>query len=554
MIRDLFDRQYAKQDIMAGLTLAVESVPDGMAVGTLALVNPISGVYGYMVGGLSGAFFTSSVSMSVQATSAMALIVAGVSEVGVGQPNAENALLLLTLLTGLFMVAFGLLRLGSALRFIPNSVMSAFTHAVGLSIVLGQLSNITGYSAQGANKPMQTLDLLLHFDQINLYALITGAITMGLMIVLQKTRLKTFSILIAMFVASLVPLLLDWNSVIKVQDTAPISGHLPRFFIPDLSTLPILIPVLLAPALALAIVGLVQGAAVSHEFPNPDGSESDASGDFKGQGMANIVTGFFQGMPVGASFSATAILAGGGARTRFANIVAGVGIAGALLLLSNVIGLLAMPALGGFLFVLGMGVLKPKELLATWNLGGLSRWGMFFLILVALFMSLQASVFVGVALALLLYIIRQSNEITVKMAEYENGHLVYEKDVEPELASNSIVTLQYYGSLFFASAQKFEDQLPQPTADTSNTAVILNMRGQKDLDSTTLDMLTEYASNLQKHNCRLMLAGVETSPHEKLERMGKLAILGKDNVFTMSEHYHESVLQARAKAEAWQNR
>lgn len=210
MIRDLFNRQYAKKDILAGLTLAVESVPDGMAVGTLAAINPMNGVYAYMMGGLSGAFFTSSVSMSIQATSAMALIVAGVSEVALGQPNAKDALLLLSLLTGLFMVIFGLLRLGGALRFIPNSVMSAFTHAVGFSIILGQLSNLTGYAAQGPNKPMQTVDLLLHLDQVNIYALITGVITMVLMVLLQRTRLKTFSILVAMFVASLVPILLGW--------------------------------------------------------------------------------------------------------------------------------------------------------------------------------------------------------------------------------------------------------------------------------------------------------------------------------------------------------
>ena len=208
-----------------------------------------------------------------------------------------------------------------------------------------------------------------------------------------------------------------------------------------------------------------------------------------------------------------------------------------------------MPALGGFLIVLGVGVLDPKELLATWKLGGLSRWGMVVLILVALFVSLQAAVFVGVALSMLLYIIRQSNEVTVKAAVYENGQLVYEQDVEPELASNSIVTLQYYGSLFFALAQKFEDQLPQPTAETGKAAVIVNLRGQKDLDSTTLDMFTEYAQKLQKHDCRLMLAGVGDSVRQKLARTGKLAIIGADNVFAMSEHYFDSVLKARSEAE-----
>ena len=340
-----------------------------------------------------------------------------------------------------------------------------------------------------------------------------------------------------------------------MQDIAPIPSQLPRPFLPELSSLPTLIPALLAPALALAIVGLVQGAAVTHEYPNPDGSKPDASGDFKGQGMANIITGFFQGMPVGGSFSATAILVSGGARTRFANIVAGLGIAGALLLLGNVIGLLAMPALGGFLIVLGVGVLRSKG-----TAGDLEAWraepvgdGFF---------DSGGSVCIAASCGIcrcrsvgdLLYIIRQSNEIVVKASVYENGQLVYEQDVEPELTSNSIVTLQYYGSLFFASAQNFEDQLPQPTANTSNAVVILNLRGQKDLDSTTLDMLAEYAQDLQKHNCRLMLAGVEDSARQKLERTGKLAIIGSDNVFAESEHYQESVLKARAEAEEWLNR
>ena len=550
MIDNLFDRRYAKNDIIAGLTLSVESIPDGMAIGALGAISPISGVYAYMVGSLSGTFFTSSVSMSVQATSAMALIIATVPEVRLGQPTAKDALLLLAVLTGIFMWLFGQLRLGRALRFVPNSVMSSFTHAIGFLIILGQLGDLTGYSAQGPNKPMQTIDLLLHLDQVNMASLITGLLAIVLTVMLTKTRLKTVGILVAMFLASLLPIILGWDSVAKVQDIAPIPQQLPLPFIPELSTLPVLI----APAFALAIVGLVQGAVITHQFPNPDGSKPDASGDFKGQGIANIITGFFQGMPVGASFSATAILAGAGARTRFANIVTGLGIAGLLLLFRNIIGLLAMPALSGFLIVLGVGVLKPKELLETWRLGGLSRAGMVSLILVALFVSLQYAVFLGVVVAGILYIVRQSNDVVVKECVYDHDRLVYERDIEPELASNSIVTMQHYGSLFFASAHNYEEQLPQPTAETANAVVILNLRGQKDLDSTVLDMLVGYAQKLQKHHSRLMLAGVEDPARQKLERLGKLAIIGSENVFTVSEYYHEPVLKARLEAKEWINR
>ena len=128
MISNLFDRRSAKKDVTSGLTLAVESVPDGMAVGTLAALNPVTGVYAYMIGGFSGAFFTSSVSMSIQATSAMALIVAGVPEVSPSADTGQDALFILTVLIGCFMAVLGLLKLGSVMRFVPDSVMAAFTH------------------------------------------------------------------------------------------------------------------------------------------------------------------------------------------------------------------------------------------------------------------------------------------------------------------------------------------------------------------------------------------------------------------------------------------
>jgi SulP family sulfate permease len=114
--------------------------------------------------------------------------------------------------------------------------------------------------------------------------------------------------------------------------------------------------------------------------------------------------------------------------------------------------------------------------------------------------------------------------------------------------------LQYYGSLFFASTQNFEEQLPQSSVDTSYAVVILNLRGQQHLDSSSLNILIEYAQKLQQHNCRLMLAGVGAAVLQTLEKTGKLAIIGSDNVFAVSEHYLESVLQARAEAEEWTNK
>ena len=161
MKRYLFSPKTLVSDVVAGVTLGIESIPDGMANGLLAAVNPIHGVYAYMVGAFTGAFFTSSVYMSVQGTSAMALIVASVPLISSGGDQAVDALLALALLTGLFMIILGLLKLGSLLRWVPNSVKTGFVNAVALLIILGQLGDLTGYDPRGANKVAQTFDLFL---------------------------------------------------------------------------------------------------------------------------------------------------------------------------------------------------------------------------------------------------------------------------------------------------------------------------------------------------------------------------------------------------------
>ena len=112
--------------------------------------------------------------------------------------------------------------------------------------------------------------------------------------------------------------ILGWE-VATLSDIADIPGSLPLPMLPDLS----LIPVLIIPALSLAFVGLVQGAGISANFPNPDGTYPKASRDFIGQGAANVASGFFQGMPVGGSMSASSLVKTAGAKTRLALVFAG---------------------------------------------------------------------------------------------------------------------------------------------------------------------------------------------------------------------------------------
>ena len=301
-------RAALRDDAIAGLVLGVESVPDGLAAGLLAAVNPLSGLYAYMFGTLSGALATSSSFMAVQATGAMAVIISDVPTVHTAHDPAR-ALFTLAIVTGIFMVIAGLLKLGSALRFVSNAVMVGFISAVGVNIILGQLSNFTGYDAAGANRVIRAFNTLIHPHHLHPSTVLVGSSTIVLILVLERTKMRSLGLVVAVIITSAMVTVLHLKGVATLNELSTIPRSLPLPQAPQWR----LIPVLALPALSLAFVGLVQGAAISANFPEDDGTYPDASGDFVGQGVANVVAGVFQGMPVGGSMSASSLnkVAGG---------------------------------------------------------------------------------------------------------------------------------------------------------------------------------------------------------------------------------------------------
>ena len=546
MKRQFINRHTLREDLTAGLVLGIQSIPDGLANGLLALINPIYGLYGYMVGTFTGAFFTSSAFMSIQATSAMALVVASVPQITRG-PDPNAPLFTLAILTGVFMLVAGLLKLGSLVRFVPNAVMTGFVNAVAILIILGQLDDLTGYSSTGANRIARTWDLLRNLDQVHLPTLMVGLLTIILILTLEKTSLKSLGMIVALVVASLVVPLLGADAVELVRDVAYIPGSLPRPMWPSLAA----IPGLLIPALALTFVGLMQGAGITQSIPNPDGRYPDASGDFVGQGVANIVSGLFQGTTVAGSLSATALVVSAGARSRFANIFAGLVMAVAILLFGRFVGALAMPALAGLLIVVGFRTLKPQRIAMVWQTGSVQQAVMALTFLAALFIPLQYAVLLGVALAVMLYVFQQSNKVTVKAWEIGPGQYPVEKAPPALVPAGQVTILMPYGSLFYAAAPVFSAQLPEVTDATRHAAVILALRGQTEVGSTFLNVLVRYAEQLHGQASKLMLAGVEPSVLNPMERTGILRVIGRENVFPASEGVGEALLQAVEAAEQW---
>ena len=545
MLRSLFSRETIRDDAVAGLVLGVESVPDGLAGGLLAGVNPVYGLYAYMVGTFTGGLFTSSSFMAVQATGAMAIVVADVSAVhGAEDPN--RILFSLSILTGIFMLVAGLFKLGSILRFVSNAVMVGFINAVGVNIILGQLDNFTGYEAEGANRVIRTFDLILNFTQIHLGTFTIGVTTIVLIVLLERTKLGPLGMVVGIIVGSALVPILGWQ-VAQLNDIADIPSSLPLPMMPQWSAMFSLI----IPALSLAFIGLVQGAGISANFPDENGNYPDPSRDFVGQGAANIAVGFFQGMPVGGSMSASSLVKKAGAKTRMALLISSVVMAIVIVIFGDAVGYIAMPSLAGLLMIVGFRTIKPVDIKAVWKTGTTQAMVMTVTFVLTMIIPLQYAVLVGVGISMILYIINQSNRVAIKRWIPDGQGNMRETDPPESVGTSEVIILQPYGSLFFAAAPVFEEILPDIVDITNDSVVILRLRGRTDLGSTFMDVLRRYAEELNAADSKLVIISADERIHEQLAVTRVTVAVGSENIYTSDEWVGATLKRAYADAVEW---
>lgn len=539
-------RQSLVPDFIAGLTTGVADIPDAMASAILAGGNPVQGLYAIMIGTPLGAIFGSSAFMTVATTSAVA-ITAGTALAGYSGAEHATALAGLALLAGLFMVLAGLLKAGRLLRFVSNSVVIGFLTGVSVLVVLSQLGDLTGYSSEYTNKVMKTIDLALHLGQIDPQTTAIGLITILIIVAVSKTRLEKFSMLIGMLGGSALLIFFGWTGVQQVGDVAIIPTSLPMPRLPDPSQWPILI----VDALAIAVIAMVQGAGVSRGYPNPDGEYPEPSRDFIGQGAANIGAGLLQGMPLGGSVSTTALNVSSGAKSRWANIISGLIVVAAVLLFSQAVSLVAIPAMAALLIVAGLQSLKQEEIADIWHIGWGPRLTFLVTLGLTLFIPLQWAVFAGVVLSILVYLASSSHD--ARVVQYvPNPDGTYTERLAPAaLPSNAVTLLQVYGSLFFAGAANVESLLPSPKG-AEHPVVVLRLRYQDSISSTFINVIEKYAAQLQAQGGKLLLAGVSEKVKGQLERTDTTEkVLGPDSVFIASTTIAAVAQPAMQAADAW---
>lgn len=543
-----------KSDVVAGLTFAVVNVPQAMAHALLAAVNPVLGIYTLMVAAPVGAIFTSSVYMNVSTTSALS-VAAGAALAEIPDVQRAAALAVLVLLVGVIQLLAGLFRLGFIVRFVSNAVMTGFLNGIAVLIILGQLGELTGYQSRFSNSVARALDLALRLDRVDIPTTIIGLLTLGLIVLVLQTRWRRFAFILAIAAATVLLMVLglplfaatlNWQAVRTVGDISAIPRTLPALALPS----PQLLFSLLLPAFSVAIIGLIQGAGVSQGYPNPDGKYPNVSRDFFGQGAANLAASFVSGVPAGGSISGTALLLSAGARSRWANILAGLFVAVIVMVAAPLAELAPMPALAALLIVAGYQGLRIEAAQTIWRTGNVPATVMGLTFLATLFIPLQYAVLVGVALSIVLYVAQQANQVVVTEWVLKPEGFPVEQPAPAVLPSQRLTVLQVYGSLFFAAAKNLEEMLPA-VENTTRAAVILTLRGRTEIGSTFVTVLRRYNQTLHAHDGALFLAGVDEAVHNQLAKTGLLKEIGEANVFPATPQLGEALNTAIDAANAW---
>lgn len=540
-----FDPKNLPADLGASITMALVAVPDAIASALLAGVNPMYGFNALIAGTPIGSLFTSSQFMNIGSTAAMMLAVGGVMT-QFSDDNVLTALVTLTVLIGLFQLLLGVFKLGVFTRFISNAVMIGFFTGVATVLILGQLGDLTGYDSSYSNSVAQAVDLLFNLNQVDIPTLLTGLATIGVILLLSRSKLRNYSLAIGMLMASIAVMVLNLGSVEVVGDSNQILATFPTPMLPSLA----MVGALLMPAIAIGLLGLIQAAGISQTIPNPDGEYPDPSGDFRGQGISNIASGLFKGLPLGGSLGGTSIMLSAGAKSRWANVFMGLFVAVFVFFFGDQVEKVAIPAIAAVLIVAGFGVYKFEVIKDIWDVSSSSRIVMLVTFLATLVLPIQEAVLIGVVLSILDFMYTAAQDVQV-VELVETGDGVFEERPCPaELADNRVTIVYAWGALFFASAHTIEDLLPK--ADKAKRAVvILRLHGRSRTGSTFIQILERYAGRLHANGGKLMLSGVSQHIWDQLERTETFETIPESDVFLANEILGNATQQAAAAAKEW---
>ncbi|WP_298816054.1 SulP family inorganic anion transporter, partial [uncultured Chloroflexus sp.] len=357
-----------RADIFAGITVGLVLLPQGLAFAILGGLPPIVGLYSAMTATIIGALWGSSTLLNSGPTTTGAILTLSVllPIAPIGSAEFVTAASLVAVMAGIIRLILGIARLGMLVTFISDAVAVGFTAGSGLLILFNQIGPILKINiSPGASIPTILIETFTQLNEIHWPSLAIGAATIGLIYLIPRFTRTLPAALLSMVIVTAVTTFLAIE-----QYGVRLLGEVPPG-LPPLANLPFwdieLIGSLLNGALALAIIGLVEAVAIARAIASYTGERIDSNQEFVGQGLANIVSGIFSGMPCSGSFNRSALAYQAGGKTALTAVVSGLTVLAGTAALNQVLAIIPRPAIAGTLMVAALGMVDRKGIARVWR-------------------------------------------------------------------------------------------------------------------------------------------------------------------------------------------
>jgi SulP family sulfate permease len=540
-----YDRRQFVADLTAGLVVGIVALPLAIAFAIASGVTPERGLYTAVIAGfLISALGGSRVQIGGP-TGAFVVIVYGIV-----QQHGVEGLLLATLMAGLILVALGVARLGTAIKFIPFPVVTGFTAAIGAIIAVQQLRDAFGLRLDRA--PAEVIErigvYLQHADTVNPYAAALTGLTLLIVLLWPRVSRRIPSPFVALVVGTAVAAVLGWPVETIGSRFGEISAGLPRPTLPPISLAAV--RELAGPAFAIAALGAIESLLSAVVADGMIGGRHRSNMELVAQGLANIVSPLFGGMPATGAIARTATNIKSGGRTPIAGIIHALVLLLITLFFGRWAALIPLAVLAAIVLVVAWRLSEWKvflnELQAPWSDAAV----MLTTFILTIVVDLSVAIGVGMVLASFLFMRRMAEVTNVTMvsrefdeglpgAEDESG-AIYRRRI-PE----GVEVYEINGPFFFGAAEKFKATLDRVSARPR--ILIVRMRHVLAIDSTAMHALRDLIRRTRHQGTQVLLADVHSQPLVALQRADLMEEIGEGNLFG---NVDEALEAARARLAA----
>ncbi len=537
----------ARDDLIAGISVALVAIPQALAYAQLAGVPPHYGLYAAFIPAIVGVLFGSSPILSTGPVAMTSLLTA--ASVGALIPATSGHfpayVTLLALLSGLFQLGFGLARAGVLLSLVSHPVLIGFINAAALIIALSQLPALLGISVrQSTHLLLDTWNVLGNMDLVHSLSLAFGAVAMALLIALKRLGPRVPGVLIVVALSTWASFALGF-----ADRGGRIVGAIPEG-LPGLSTPEMswdATKELLPAAFVIALISFMEAMSSCKVIALRTRKPWDENQELVGQGLAKVAAAFCQSMPVSGSFSRSALNLASNATTGLSGLVCAAFVLATLLFLTPFLYHLPKPVLAAMIILAVLRLVDLPGLRQAWQA---SRDDGFagtatFLVTLAFAPNIQNGILSGIILSLAAFLYRRMRPRVVVVGMHADGTLRDATRFALPPLHRRIGALRFDASLHFANAAFFEDAVLKLERERPEAAYILiAAHSINDIDASGIHVLRTLAERLRQNGVTLVLGGVKKQVQDVIERTGLITALREENVFT-SENLAIEALIAR---------